>query len=83
MVDDVVLAIGGAEDQYGSQKTPAIYGLHHHAKKWEHVGDMPFACSWVDTLLLSGGGLLVVDGHSSQQVIKIAVEGKYCCTELC
>eukprot|EP00731_Ephydatia_muelleri_P012885 Em0007g195a len=29
VVDGVVLAIGGAEDQYGSQKTPAIYSLRH------------------------------------------------------
>ena len=31
---------------------------------------------WVDTLLLSDGGLLVVDGRT-QQVLRITVQGKY------
>ena len=75
VVDGVLLAIGG---QDGS-KTSSIYGLHLEEKKWRHVGDMPFACSRVDTLLLSGGGLLMVDGYT-QQVLKITVQGKYCCT---
>ena len=58
MVDGVLLAIGGAEeDRYGSVKTSSIYGLHRDDKKWKHVGDIPFACSSVDTLLLSDGGL--------------------------
>ena len=83
MVDGVLLAIGGAEDQFGSRKTSSIYGLHHDDKKWKHVGDMPFACSWVDTLLLPDGGLLVVDGDSTHQVLKITVQGKYiACTGL-
>ena len=43
-----------------------------------HVGDMPFQCDMVDTLL-SGGGLLCVDGVS-QQVFK--VEGKFSCNEI-
>ena len=77
VVDGVLLAIGG-KDQDGS-KTSSIYGLHLEEKKWRHVGDMPFACSWVDTLLLSGGGLLMVDGDT-RQVLKITVQGKYCCT---
>ena len=34
----------------------------------------------VDTLLLSEGLLWVVDGDSTQQVLKITVEGIYCCT---
>ncbi|KAL5506737.1 hypothetical protein EMCRGX_G008472, partial [Ephydatia muelleri] len=72
--DGVLLAIGGAEDQYGSKKTSSIYGLHGDDKKWKHVGDMPFACSLVDTLLLSDGGLLVVDGFT-QQVLRITVQG--------
>ena len=76
MGDGVLLAIGGAEDQYESKKTSSIYGLHGDDKKWKHVGDMPFACSWVDTLLLSDGGLLVVDGRT-QQVLRITVQGKY------
>ena len=77
VVDGVLLAIGG-EDEDGS-KTSSIYGLHLNEKKWRHVGDMPLACSQVDTLLLSGGGLLMVEGDT-QQVLKITVQGKYCCT---
>ena len=73
MVEGVLLAIGGSEE-YGVKKTSAIYAFHHVDQKWQHVGDMPFQCSDVDTLLLSGGGLLVVDGNS-HQVLKITVEG--------
>ena len=76
VVDGVLLAIGGTD---GSGKTFSIYGLHLNEKKWRHVGDMPLACSQVDTLLLSGGGLLMVKGDT-QQVLKITVQGKYCCT---
>ena len=77
MGDGVLLAIGGAEgDKYGSKKTSSIYGLHGDDKKWKHLGDMPFACSRVDTLLLSDGGLLVVDGNT-KQVLRITVQGKY------
>eukprot|EP00731_Ephydatia_muelleri_P003967 Em0002g143a len=73
--DGVLLAIGGAEEnKYGSKKTSSIYGLHGDDKKWKHVGDMPFACSLVDTLLLSDGGLLVVDGDT-KQVLRITVQG--------
>ena len=77
MVDGVLLAIGG-DDQDGSN-TSSIYGLHLDEKKWRHVENLPFACSRVDTLLLSGGGLLMVEGDT-QQVLKITVQGKYCCT---
>eukprot|EP00731_Ephydatia_muelleri_P012659 Em0006g1553a len=74
---DLVFVMGGraigGDDQDGS-KTSSIYGLHLNEKKWRHVGDMPFACSWVDTLLLSGGGLLMVDGDT-QHVLKITVQG--------
>ena len=77
VVDGVLLAIGG-DDQDGSN-TSSIYGLHLDEKKWRHVGNLPFACSMVDTLLLSGGGLLMVDGYT-QQVLKITVQGKYFCT---
>ena len=77
VVNGVLLAIGG-DDQDGS-KTSSMYGLHLDEKKWRHVGNLPFACSRVDTLLLSGGGLLMVDGNA-QHVLKITVQGKYCCT---
>ena len=76
MVDGVLLAIGGEEEHsYGSKETSAIYALHPVDKKWQHVGDMPFECSYVDTLLLSGGRLLVVDGDSSLRVLRVTVEG--------
>eukprot|EP00731_Ephydatia_muelleri_P012519 Em0006g1413a len=81
---DVVFVMGGGgmdravwcadiRDLDGS-KTSSIYGLHLDEKKWRHVGDLPFACSMVDTLLLSGGGLLMVDAVT-QQVLKITVQG--------
>ena len=73
MVDGVLLAIGGQEDII-SKKTSAIHAFHHVDQKWQHVGDLPFKCSFVDTVLLSGGRLLVVDGDS-QRVLKITVEG--------
>ena len=76
MGDGVLLAIGGAEDEYRSKKTSSIYGLHGDDKKWKHVSDMPFTCSRVDTLLLSDGALLVVDGFT-QRVLRITVQGKY------
>ena len=74
MVDGVLLAIGGAEDNNGTKKTSAIHAFHHVDQKWQHVGDLPFECSSVNVLLLSEGRLLVVDG-CSQQVLKITVEG--------
>ena len=77
MVDGVLLAFGGREEDYsGSKKTSAIYCFHHDGdQKWKHVGDLPFACSMVDILPQSGGGLLMVDGET-QQVLKITVNGK-------
>ena len=81
MVDGVLLAIGGQEeyndDDDGPKNTSAIYALHPVDQKWQHVGDMPFECSYVDTLLLSGGRLLVVDGIS-KRVLRVTVEGKPC-----
>ena len=74
MVDGVLLAIGGSKDESGSKKTSAIYAFHHVDQKWQHVGNMPFLCSLVDSIVLSGGGLLVVDG-GNRQVLKITVEG--------
>ena len=75
MVDGVLLAIGGQEDRNdGSKKTSVIHAFHNVDQKWQHVGDLPLKCSYVDTLLLSGGRLLVVDGYS-QQVLNITVEG--------
>ena len=74
MVDGRLLAIGGAEDRSDSKKTSAIHAFHHVDQKWQHVGDLPFKCSQMETLLLSGGRLLVVDGYSLQ-VLKVTVEG--------
>ena len=81
MVDGILLAIGGSEDQSGSMNTSAIFAFNLGDQQWKHVGNMPFACSDVDTLLLSGGGLLMVDGSSTKKVLKITVKGKYCCNE--
>ena len=79
VVDGVLLAIGGQEEEsYESKKTSAIYALHPVDQKWQHVGDMPFECSFVDTLLLSGGRLLVVDRSDSKRVLRVTVEGKPC-----
>ena len=75
----MLIAIGGREDMLGSN-TSAIYAFHHDDQNWKHIGDMPFQCSWVDILLLSGGGLLVVDGYT-RQVLKITVEGQSSCNE--
>ena len=75
MVDGVLLAVGGAQDQLGSKNTSSIYGFHRD-DKWKHVGDMPFACSQVDILWLSDEGLLVVD-CDTEQVLMITVQGKY------
>ena len=75
VADGVLLAIGGAEDRDGLKETAAICGFHQDDQNWKHIGDLPFASSWVDTLLLSAGSLLVVDGFS-QQVLNIIVEGK-------
>ena len=74
VVDGVLVAIGGRD---GSKETSAIYALHPVNQKWQHVGDMPFECSFVDTLLLSGGRLLVVYGRR-QRVVRVTVEGKPC-----
>ena len=74
MVDGVLLAIGGEEGSYYGSKMSAIHAFHHVDQKWQHCGNLPFECSWVSTLLLSGGRLLVVDGDS-QQMLKITVEG--------
>ena len=75
MVDGVLLAIGGFGDDL--KKTSAIYAFHLVDRKWQHVGEMPIECSWVGSLLLSEGRLLVVDG-SSRRVLKITVKGKSC-----
>ena len=76
MAEGVLLAIGGVQGRFVSKETSSIYGLHGDDKKWKHVEDMPFACSLVDTLLLSDGGLLVVDGCNSRQVLRIIGKSK-------
>lgn len=77
MVDGVLLAIGG-RDENTSKNTSAISAFHPVDQKWQHVADMPFACSYVDSLLLSEGKLLVIDGWLKQTSLKIPVEGKSC-----
>lgn len=80
VVDGVLLSIGGKEgiggEEGSKKKTSAIYAFHPTDKKWQHIGDMPFECSSVDTLLLSDGILLVVDG-CSRKVMRVTVKGKY------
>ena len=73
----MLLAIGGNNDK--SKDTSAICAFHPVNQKWQLTtgGEMPFKCSYVDSLLLSDGRLLVVDGIS-QRVLKITVEGKSC-----
>ena len=73
MVDGVLLAIGGAEDELGTKKTSAICALDN--SKWKHIGDMPSKCSWVDTVVLTDNTLLVVDGESGQ-VQEVTGKGK-------
>ena len=75
VVDGVLLAIGGNQRAEGHEKTSAIHAFHPVNKKWMHIGNLPFACSYVDTLLLSNGGLLVVDGDS-QKVVTVIAKGK-------
>lgn len=79
IVNDMLLALGGAEGLSGSKKFSTIYGFHPIHKKWQHVGDLPFECSSVDSLLMSDSSLLVADGDS-QKVLKVTVEGKPCST---
>lgn len=72
MVDGVLLAIGGAVNREQSNITSAIYAFLHH--KWQFVEDMPFECAYLDTLLLTGGRLLMVDGYN-RHVWKVTVKG--------
>eukprot|EP00731_Ephydatia_muelleri_P014470 Em0008g190a len=71
VVGGVLFAIGGSD---GSKRISAIFALHPVNQKWQHVAEMPFECSYVDTVLLSGGRLLVVDGDT-QKVTVLDVEG--------
>ena len=77
MVDGVLLAIGGQEDidWASKKKTSAIHAFHHVDQKWQHVGDLPFECSRVNTILLSGRSLLLVVDMESTQMMMGAVEG--------
>ena len=77
-MDGVLLAIGGNNDK--SKDTSAICAYDSVNQKWQlTTGEMPFKCSYVDSLLLSDGRLLVVDGIS-QRVLKITAKGiKSCC----
>ena len=76
VVEGHVLAVGGTEDRDGSKKTSEIYAFRDADQNWQHVGDMPFKCSWVDTLLLSGSGALVVDMCGTHEALEISSEGK-------
>ena len=78
VLDGVLLAIGGSEGQIGSRKVNGIHAFHAIDRKWRHIGDLPFECSNVETLPLSGGSLLVVDGDS-KGVLKVTAEGRYYC----
>ena len=71
MVDGVLLAIGGAENRYELNRTSAINAFHHSDQKWRHVGNMPFKCAYLETTMLSGGRLLVVDGYN-KDVLEMA-----------
>ena len=78
MVDDVLLAIGGAEDRYESRMTSAIYAFLHVDQKWIYIGDLPLQFAYLDTLLLREGALLIADG-CNRHVWKVTVNGKQCC----
>lgn len=71
VVGGVLFAIGGFD---GSKRISAMLALHPINQKWQHIADMPFECSYVDTVLLSGGRLLVVDGDT-QKVTILNLEG--------
>ena len=77
VINGVLLAIGGTEDQDGLIKTTTIYAFHHNDQKWQQVGDMPFKCSLVDTIALSREKVLIVDGDSAK-VYEISLEGELC-----
>ena len=72
VVESVLLAIGGEE--LNGQKVSSIFAFNPLHATWQHVADMPFACSKADTLLLSNGDLLIADGHS-QRVLRGKMEG--------
>ena len=72
MVDGVLLAIGGWDDAY--KATSAMFALHPADQKWQHVGELPFECTFVDTLTLSETMFLLVDG-GSRKVAWITAEG--------
>ena len=70
MVNGVLLAIGGQDQSPASKKTSAIYAFSQRLHTWLYVGDLPFECSLVDSLVY-GDDLVVVDGGSGR-----AVQGK-------
>ena len=75
----MLLAIGGGGE--GGKMSSAIYAFKNTDQKWHWLGDMPFECSYADTLQLSVGKLLLVDGVS-RRVLGITAEGKTCCYEM-
>ena len=68
MVRGVLLAIGGQDLSSASKKITSIYALYPIFQTWKYVGDMPFECSLVDSLVYQGD-LVVVDGKSGRVVI--------------
>lgn len=77
VVDGVLLALGGSNDsesKLNNAGTSAIYAFDPTDQKWQRVGEMPFECSSVNTLLLSEERLLVIDGRSLR-VLVVTVKG--------
>lgn len=63
MVDDVLLAIGGKDNEGCSRmKTCTIYALNELG--WHYMGEMSVKAYWVDVAVLPEGDILVVDGCS-------------------
>lgn len=72
VVDGILLAIGGEDESH--KVTSTICAFHLIDKKWQRVGNLPFECSFVDSLLLSSGELLVIDGKN-QRALKVEAKG--------
>ena len=73
----MLLAIGGQDNNpSSSKKTSSIHALSLSLRAWLHVGDVPFECSLVDSVVLpGGGGLGVIDG-AGRQMVQGSVKGE-------